>query len=138
MDQSSHMSAATLQIFQHHLYELSKGLRPLAMMTLPSVEATSIVARLRTAGIAHHVHEACQHRINVVFGVASAVRTVQGFMTGPLCNLSAEHDFMLGILLGYDREMQCHRFLSRGGGNTVEAVAEPTHTVAPSEPVLIH
>jgi hypothetical protein len=31
----------------------------------------------------------------------------------PLCQLSAEQDFMLGTLLGYDREQQCRRYLGK-------------------------
>ena len=31
----------------------------------------------------------------------------------PVCQLSAEEDFILGTLLGYDREQQCRRYLGK-------------------------
>ena len=33
----------------------------------------------------------------------------------PLNALTAEEDFMLGTMLGYDREQQCRRYLTRSG-----------------------
>jgi hypothetical protein len=113
MGQSADLNSATLQIFNHHLYELSKGMRPLALMTMTVEAAAPVIARLQGRGIAHYVHEACPDRVNVVFGSRLAVKAVRQFLIGPLCELSAEHDFMLGILLGYDREMQCERYLGR-------------------------
>ncbi|WP_322516736.1 DUF2023 family protein [Rhodopseudomonas palustris] len=115
MGQSAELNCAALQIFNHHLYELSKGIRPLALMTMTVEAAAPVLGRLQGRGIAHYVHEACPDRVNVVFGSRLAVKAVRRFLVGPLCELSAEHDFMLGILLGYDREMQCERFLGRCG-----------------------
>ncbi|MBK5961524.1 hypothetical protein CCR97_25440 [Rhodoplanes elegans] len=112
MDQPASLSA-TLGIFRHHLYELSKGMRPLVLMTVNAEAVTPIVERLVASGVAHHVHAACRSRFNVVFGRPAAVTAVKRFMSGPLCDLSAEHDFMLGILLGYDAEQQCLRYVAR-------------------------
>ena len=39
----------------------------------------------------------------------------RAIVTRPLNALTAEEDFMLGTLLGYDREQQCRRFLTRSG-----------------------
>ena len=41
------------------------------------------------------------------------VETVRRFVDKPLCELTPEEDFMLGALLGYDREQQCRRYLER-------------------------
>ncbi|WP_040619011.1 DUF2023 family protein [Rhodovulum sp. PH10] len=138
MDQQPRLSSV-MGIFQHHLYELSKGMRPLVLMTLTGETAPPVVARLKSAGIAHYVHEACHTRLNVVFGRPAAVEAARRFMVGPLCDLSPEHDFMLGVLLGYDREQQCQRYLARA-----EAAAAPAgpgaveeHAV-PAGPVVIH
>ncbi|MBB5045437.1 hypothetical protein HNR60_000166 [Rhodopseudomonas rhenobacensis] len=125
MGQSIDLNGAALKIFNHHLYELSKGLRPLAMMTLSAAAAAQVIARLEAVGIAHHVHEACPERVNVVFGSRPAVKAVRQFMVRPLCELSAEHDFMLGVLLGYDREMQCARYLSRAAAADAEISGAP-------------
>ena len=141
MDQPAGLTCATLQVFHHHLYELSKGMRPLVMMSLTAEAATTIIARLTASGIAHHVHEACHERVNVVFGRPAAVNAVQRFMVGPLCHLSAEHDFMLGVLLGYDREQQCQRYLTRAGASSCAKSAEPAKSTEPAavaEPALMH
>jgi len=83
------------------------------MLTMTKDASASVVARLVREGVAHYVHEACPTKLNVVFGRPAAVAAAQRFLTGPLCDLSPEHDFMLGILLGYDREQQCVRYLER-------------------------
>ncbi|ALK09914.1 DUF2023 family protein [Blastochloris viridis] len=136
MGQPAGLSSAALQIFNHHLYELSKGLRPLAMMTMTADAAGAVIARLAAAGIAHHVHEACPDRVNVVFGCQPAVMAVRRFMAGPLCQLSAEHDFMLGVLLGYDRERQCVRYLARA--ENTAAAAEPMVLADAATSVVMH
>lgn len=122
MDCRSALKAATLKIYHHHLYELSKGLRPLAMMTLTRDEAAPVIAELVASGVAHHVQNLCRAKVNVVFGRPSAVATATTLLARPLCDLSPEQDFMLGILLGYDREQQCLRYLARAEGGRVEPV----------------
>jgi hypothetical protein len=139
MDQPASLTA-TLGIFRHHLYELSKGMRPLVLMTVGTEAAKPIVAHLVAAGIAHHVHDARRSRVNIAFGQAAAVTAVKRFMVGPLCDLSPEHDFMLGILLGYDREQQCLRYLARSeAGRGVGPVAEATEVeIAEAEHAVMH
>ena len=127
MDRRSDLTAATLKIFHHHLYELAKGLRPLAMMTLSSEGAGAVVTELVGSGTPHHVQRACRNKVNVVFGRPSAVATARRLLERRLCDLTDEQDFMLGILLGYDREQQCLRYLAR-----VEAAA-----VRPAEPAEV-
>ncbi|RAI42692.1 DUF2023 family protein [Rhodoplanes roseus] len=138
---------ATLGIFRHHLYELSKGMRPLVLMTVNAEAAKPIVDHLVATGVAHHVHEACRSRFNVVFGRPAAVMAAQRFMVGPLCDLSPEHDFMLGILLGYDRDQQCLRYLARaeaaqGADPSAPAgIAQPEVTdadIAEAERAVMH
>jgi hypothetical protein len=46
----------------------------------------------------------------------------RSFVTRPLNALTVEEDFMLGTLLGYDREQQCRRFLTRSGRGTPEGL----------------
>jgi hypothetical protein len=122
MDCRSALKAATLKIFHHHLYELSKGLRPLAMMTLTREEAAPVIAELVASGAAHHVQNLCRAKVNVVFGRPAAVATAATLLARPLCELAPEQDFMLGILLGYDREQQCLRYLARAEAGRVEPV----------------
>jgi hypothetical protein len=113
LDQPSDVNAGVIRVFNHHLYELSRGIRPLSMLTMTKAASGVVVARLVREGVAYYVHEACPTKLNVVFGRPAAVEAARRFLTGPLCDLSPEHDFMLGILLGYDREQQCVRYLER-------------------------
>lgn len=136
MDQPSALTS-TLGIFRHHLYELSKGMRPLILMTVSIEAAGPIVSHLVAAGVAHHVHDARHSRVNIVFGRPAAVTAARRFMVGPLCDLSPEHDFMLGILLGYDREQQCLRYLARSeAGRGVAEAAEAE--IAGAERAVMH
>lgn len=121
MDQPTDVNAGVMRIVNHHLYELSKGIRPLSMLTTTAAGSAPIVARLMSKGVAHYVHKACPTKVNVIFGQAAAVAAVRRFLAGPLCKLSPEHDFMLGILLGYDREQQCVRYLERAAAMTEAA-----------------
>ena len=124
MDRRSDLKAATLKIFHHHLHELAKGLRPLAMMTLTVEEAVLVVGELVASVTPHHVQWACRDEVDVVFGRPAAVATARLLLERRLCDLTDEQDFMLGILLGYDREQQCLRYLSRVEAAAVKRAAE--------------
>jgi hypothetical protein len=56
--------------------------------------------------------------VNLFFGRTACVETVRTIATKPLSHLTPQEDFILGTLLGYDREQQCNRYLSmtRNGG----------------------
>lgn len=113
MGRSTDVSAPVQQIFAHYLYEYRKGVRLLFMMTMSAAEAPLIVPHLRAAAIDHYLHEVSATKVNVFFGRTALVATVRHVVTKPLHTLTAEEDFILGTLLGYDREQQCERFLSR-------------------------
>jgi hypothetical protein len=99
------------------LYEYRKGVRQLFMMTMTAQEADAVVGRLAGESIAHHAQPVNPRKVNVFFGRPPCVEVVRRMVTKPLCRLTPEEDFILGTLLGYDREQQCLRFLSmsRGG-----------------------
>lgn len=124
MDRRADLNTAMLKIFHHHLYELAKGLRPLAMMTMTRAEAEPVVEQLIAGGTPHHVQVLCRSKVNVVFGRPAAVATARVLLARRLCDLTAEQDFVLGILLGYDREQQCLRFLSRLEAATTRVAVE--------------
>lgn len=113
MDQPVGLTGGTRQLFQHYLYEYKKGVRQLFMMTMTAVEAVSVVDRLTGAEVDHYVHKVTENKVNVFFGRAALVETIRNVVNKPLHQLSPEEDFILGTLLGYDKEQQCQRFLSR-------------------------
>jgi Protein of unknown function (DUF2023). len=113
MDRPAGVSVPVQQIFTHYLYEYRKGVRLLFMMTMSAAEAALIVPHLQAAAIDHFLHEVSTTKVNVFFGRAAPVATVRQVVNKPLHALTAEEDFILGTLLGYDREQQCERYLSR-------------------------
>lgn len=102
-----------LDVFHHLLYEISRGLRDLALYTIQPEDQESIQAQLDAEGIAAHFLPIEDGRVNVYFGHESCVKVTKEFGTCPHCQHTPEQDFILGIMLGYDRTRQCERYLDR-------------------------
>lgn len=113
MDQPDSLISVSGRIVNHSLYELDKGVRQLFMLTLSWADLPGVIARLAAERVDHYVHRLNDSRVNLFFGRAPLVDTVRQIVDKPLCELTAEEDFMLGTLLGYDREQQCRRYLER-------------------------
>jgi len=113
MDQPDPVISVSGRIVNHSLYELDKGVRQLFMLTVSWADLPGVVARLAAERVDHYVHRLNDSRVNLFFGRPALVETVRRFVDKPLCELTAEEDFMLGALLGYDREQQCRRYLER-------------------------
>jgi len=96
-----------------YLYELKKGVRGLFLLTMSTAEAELVEKRLIRERVDHYRHVVSGAKVNMFFGQPHYVAVVRSIVTGPLNALTAEQDFILGTLLGYDREQQCQRFLGR-------------------------
>lgn len=112
-----------LRLFHHSLYELRRGVRALFLMTVSRPELELVHPKLVTQDISYFVQELNPAKVNLFFGSASHVAVAQLLVTRPLYALTAEEDFMLGTLLGYDCEQQCRRFLTRSVHSTEAALA---------------
>jgi len=99
-----------LQVFCHHIYEYKKGLRNLVLTTERAENRSVIEKRLESQDIPYVIHEIGEDKINVFFGNQACINVVATF-DPKLSKLSPEQDFILGIMLGYDRLQQCHRYL---------------------------
>ncbi len=99
-----------LQVFCHHIYEYRKGLRNLVLTTERGKNSEIIENRLIKEKIPYVIHEITDEKINVYFGNQFCIDIVKTF-DPQLNKLSPEQDFMLGIMLGYDRLQQCDRYL---------------------------
>ncbi len=108
-------AAPVLRLFHHHVYEYSRGVRALILMTINRRELVVALGKLETLGIRHFVQEVSPFKVNLFFGRPAFVAVARSFVTRPLNALTVEEDFMLGTLLGYDQEQQCRRFLVRSG-----------------------
>jgi hypothetical protein len=104
-----------LRLFHHHIYEYRRGVRALFLMTINRRELALVLRELEAYGIHHFVQDVSAFKANLFFGRPAFVAVARSFVTRPLNTLTAEEDFMLGTLLGYDGEQQCRRFLARSG-----------------------
>ena len=99
-----------LRVFYHHIYEYKKGIRNLILTTEKVKYRSTIEQRLQHENIDYVIHEIDNNKINVYFGEKPCVDVVRTF-NPKLNELTPEQDFMLGIMLGYDRVKQCERFM---------------------------
>ncbi|MFI3278311.1 MAG: DUF2023 family protein [Rikenellaceae bacterium] len=102
-----------MQVLGHHIYEYQKGLRHLVLHTMKSEDMEFAQRKLSHYNVDYIVVPVTDRKINIFFGRKECVDVVRTFCDKPLNELTAEQDFILGIMLGYDRLAQCSRFLSR-------------------------
>ena len=102
-----------MDVFFHLVYEIGRGLRDLALHAIDPDQQEDVVRTLELEGIAYVLKPIEDGRVNVYFGHPSCVEVVRSFGACPNCRLSPEQDFILGIMLGYDRARQCERYIDR-------------------------
>ena len=100
-----------MQVFTHHLYEYSKGLRRLVLHTTDPVYEGFIVKKLENRNIAYIIHHPSDKRMNVFFGDEDCIAVLGSFSDLRLDRLSVQQDFILGAMLGYDMKIQCRRYM---------------------------
>ncbi len=100
-----------MEVFYHNLYEFQKGLRNLCLSTVNSDNRQKIEERLKKEKVSYTIHEITERKINIYFGNQECIDIINSFNKINLCELSPEQDFILGTMLGYDRLMQCQRYL---------------------------
>ena len=99
-----------LKVFNHHIYEFKKGIRTLILTTEKSKHKDVIEQRLQKENIDYVIHDVDDKKINVFFGEKPCVEVVKT-LNPKLSEHTPQEDFMLGILLGYDKVRQCERYL---------------------------
>lgn len=114
MDRNAQIRAPALALMAQYIYELRKGVRQLFLLTMTPHEARAVQDRLDREGIAWHNQPVTSAKVNVYFGQPVFVELAGRLARQSLNQLTPEQDFMLGTLLGYDREQQCRRYLERG------------------------
>jgi len=100
-----------MTVFQHHVYEYRKGLRSLVLHTVPGRHREKIEQILERQGIAYLIQELGNGNLNVFFGAEDCVAVIRSIGRKSLSEYTAEEDFILGTMLGYDRLQQCRRYL---------------------------
>jgi hypothetical protein len=106
---------AEMQILLHHVYEYNKGLRSLVLHTMSANEQCRTEELLRRKEISYTLQYVNSHKINVFFGKQQCIKIIKSFGEKSLSNFTDEEDFILGVMLGYDRTQQCDRYIKRKG-----------------------
>ncbi len=104
---------AEMQVLLHHVYEYNKGLRQLVLHTMSTDEQYKTEELLNRKNICYTICKVNDKKINVFFGNKQCIDIISSFGSKSLTDFSDEEDFILGIMLGYDRGQQCERFLYR-------------------------
>jgi len=110
---ASHPRGSQMKVFSHHLYEYKKGLRDLVLHTTRADHEEAIRLKLIADGIPHILHVLENGNMNAFFGNEACIEVLRILGVGNLSELYDEEDFMLGIMLGYNRIQQCRRYLKR-------------------------
>jgi fermentation-respiration switch protein FrsA (DUF1100 family) len=102
-----------MTLLVHQLYEINKGVRHLALLTLSLPEALAAASWLKSQHVASFLQPVGAKRANLFFGRSDCVEVVRRLAGDNLKSMTDEEDFMLGVLLGYDQRQQCKRYLKR-------------------------
>ena len=100
-----------MEVFIHHIYEYQKGIRNLILHTTDKKNIEIIKEKLNSENIDYIIYPLGKQRINVLFGAKECVEVIKNINKLSLTAYTPEEDFILGIMLGYDRRKQCERFL---------------------------
>jgi len=111
-----------VEVFYHHIYEYKKGLRKFVLFTCGKNCSELVVKKLEKENINYVIRNIDERRMNVFFGDKACVEVLKSFSSDRLNRLTDEEDFILGIMLGYDRTLQCERYLDRKNIKIREAV----------------
>lgn len=105
-----------MDVFRHHIYEYKKGLRNLVLHTARGEHRPEIERTLMRNGIASQIYMIGNGNLNVFFGAEDCVAVIRAIGKDSLCHYTPEEDYILGIMLGYDRLLQCRRYLKMRAG----------------------
>ena len=93
-----------IRIFLNHIYEFKKGVRNMVLYTMSKEHEEFAIRRLKN------------NKINLFFGKPECMEAMRHIIIHPLNQLTAEEDFILGAMLGYDLCQQCKRYCSKKEG----------------------
>lgn len=101
----------TMGVFNTYLYEVSKGTKPVALVTFEAALLDDALCKLKKRGLKFLVQRIDDSKVNLFFGKKECIEVIKTFIK-PLSKLNPYEDFILGTVLGYDTTLQCERFLN--------------------------
>lgn len=110
---SADFKTVEIQILTHHIYEYKKGLRSLVLYTMGTEDLFMAEELLTGKEICFYISRVNASKVNVFFGDKVCIKVIESFGDKLLSDYTDEEDFILGIMLGYDRIKQCERYIKR-------------------------
>jgi hypothetical protein len=108
-----------MKVLFHHIYEYKRGLRNLVLHTISSDLRVIAEEKLLKNSIPFIIRKVNEKKVNIFFGAKECVKVIESFGDKCLSEFSVEEDFILGIMLGYNRIEQCKRYIKRKYGNYI-------------------
>lgn len=102
-----------MQVFCHLVYEYQKGLRDLCLWTCRGELCDKVKKTLESQKIDYLIIPISGNKINIFFGMSACLEIIRQFSSKELNKITDEEDFILGMMLGYARQQQYQRFLTR-------------------------
>ena len=97
-------------------FEFKNGVRYMVLYTMSKEHEEFAIRRLKNQKISYMIQEVGTNKINLFFGKAECMEAMRHIIIRPLNQLTAEEDFILGAMLGYDLCQQCKRYCSKKEG----------------------
>ena len=98
-------------VLNTYIYEIKKGTKPLALISVRYSRLELYLDKITKNALSFAVQK-IGDKANIFFGYEDCVRVASFFIDKKLSDLSAEEDFILGIMLGYNRIEQCKRYMN--------------------------
>lgn len=102
-----------MELFSNLVYEYKKGVRDLVLFTCTKSQAIEYLNYLNKLRIKYLVVTVGGGKINLFFGNNKCLQILKAFSSLNLDEISAQEDFILGIMLGYSRAEQYSRLLAK-------------------------
>ena len=102
-----------MKVLMNHIYEYKKGVRRMVLFTFNKKYEDFAIHRLKSQNIKFVIQPVGNDRLNLYFGREECLNAIRMIVTRSLNHLTPEEDFMLGVMLGYDRIQQCLRYARR-------------------------
>lgn len=102
-----------MELFKHLIYEYKKGSKDLVLYTCEKSDIERYTETLKKMKIQYHTTNINGEKTNIFFGSNPCLKIVRGFSHKNLEKLTPYEDFILGIMLGYSRNEQYNRLLSK-------------------------
>ncbi len=102
-----------MELFKNLIYEYKKGMRDLALYTCEVEQIEKYKAILNLTKTPFTIQKLPQNKCNIFLGNQKCLEILNTFSSKNLDKITPQEDFILGIMLGYSRNEQYTRLLSK-------------------------